>query len=138
MLMSAQESHDVACADAAGGASAARGRVSRRCTVIGCPRFLRPVRAPLRAARKAASRVAPVVVAGAAVLAGTGLVSAAGAGPATAPAARAAAPLPTPVPAVTGPVTGGTHRFPMTASSAGPRSHGYAATGHFFSRTTPT
>src|ERR1700704_3700187 len=109
MLLSAQESHGVACA-AAGGASEARGRVSRRCTVIGWTRFQRRVRARWQVAGKAASRVAPVVVAGAVVLSGTGLVSAAG-------AARAAAPLPTPVPTVTGPVTGGTHGFPMTASS---------------------
>ncbi len=100
--------------------------------MIGCARFLRPVRAHWQLVGKAASRVAPVVVAGAVVLAGTGLVSAAGAAPASAPAA---APLPTPVPTVTGPVTGGTHGFPMTASSVDLRSHGYAEREYFFSGT---
>jgi hypothetical protein len=96
--------------------------------VIGWTRFQRRVRARWQVAGKAASRVAPVVVAGAVVLSGTGLVSAAG-------AARAAAPLPTPVPTVTGPVTGGTHGFPMTASSVDLRSHGYAEREYFFSGT---
>ena len=100
--------------------------------MIGCPGFLRPLRAHLYAVGKAVPRVALAVVAGAAVLAGTGLVSAAGAAPAT---ARAAAPLPMPVPAVTGPVAGGTHGFPMTASSVDLRSHGYAEREYFFSGT---
>ena len=100
--------------------------------MIGCTRFLRPVCAYLRAAGKAVSRLAPVAAAVATVLAGTGLVSAAGAAPA---AVRAAAPLPTPVPAVTGPVTGGSHGFPMTASSVDLRSHGYAEREYFFSGT---
>jgi hypothetical protein len=93
------------------------------------------VRGHLHAARKAAFRVG-IVVAGVAVAAGTTLASAAGPTPVTAAATAAAtAPLPTPVPTVNGPVTGGTHGFPMTASSVDLRSHGYAEQEYFFSGT---
>src|SRR5258708_5995064 len=103
--------------------------------VTGLTSFLRPVRGHLHAARKAAFRVG-IVVAGVAVAAGTTLASAAGPAPVTAAATAAAtAPLPTPVPTVNGPVTGGTHGFPMTASSVDLRSHGYAEQEYFFSGT---
>jgi hypothetical protein len=76
--------------------------------------------------------VVGVVAAAALVMAGAGLASAAVRSPA---APKAPAPLPTPTPTVTGPVTGGSHGFPLTASSVDLRSHGYAEQEFFFSGT---
>jgi Alpha/beta hydrolase domain len=96
--------------------------------VINRIRLLGPSRTPRRPARRAAG----VAVAAAMVVAGTGLASAATRTPAT---YQAGAPLPTPGPAVSGPVTGGAHGFPLTASSVDLRSHGYAEQEFFFSGT---
>jgi Alpha/beta hydrolase domain len=94
-----------------------------------------------RATRKPVRRTAGVVLAAAAlVAAGTGSATAIGrstSGPAAlaAPAVpRVAAPH-SAAPAVTGPVTGGTHGFPMTGSSVDLRSRGYAEQEYFFSGT---
>src|SRR5258708_35730789 len=102
--------------------------------VTGLTSFLRPVRGHLHAARKAAFRVG-IVVAGVAAAAGTTLASAAGPAPVTAAATAArTAPLPTPGPTPHGPGTGGTHGFPMTASSGGLRAHRYSGPEYFFFR----
>jgi Alpha/beta hydrolase domain len=105
--------------------------------MTGLTRFPRRPPGNSHPGRPAVLRVTGVALAGAMLMAGTTLASAVRPASATPASARpdAAVLPPAPVPTVSGPVTGGTHGFPLTASSVDLRSHGYAEQEYFFSGT---